>query len=281
VIYCSEKFAKKMDGCTLDLGLKNKVAIVTGGSSGIGKAASIAMAKEGAIVVICARNSRRLLSAASEIEANTRMQVTSVQADVTKPSDIKNLFSTTLSKYGRIDILVNNAGVSSTGNFEKVNDSKWQDDLDLKLMAAIRCARIAIPHMKTNGGGRIVNVTSHHGKTPGAKSMPTSVSRAAGIALTKALSKEYAPDDILINTVCVGIVKAGQYEGGTRQLEAEERGLNLNEMYEEMASANEIPLGRIGETHEAGDVIAFLCSERASYITGTSINVDGGSAAVV
>jgi NAD(P)-dependent dehydrogenase (short-subunit alcohol dehydrogenase family) len=135
--------------------------------------------------------------------------------------------------------------------------------------------------MKTNGGGKIVNVTSHHGKTPGARSMPTSVSRAAGIALTKALSKEYAPDNILINTVCVGIVKAGQYEGGTRQLEAEERGLNLNQMYEEMASANEIPLGRIGETHEAGDVIAFLCSERASYITGTSINVDGGSAAVV
>lgn len=265
----------------MDLGLKNKVAIVTGGSSGIGKAAAIAMAKEGAIVTICARNSQRLASATSEIEANTGIQATSIQADVTKPSDIKNLFSTTLSKYGRIDILVNNAGVSSTGIFEKVDDSKWQDDLDLKLMAAIRCSRIAIPHMKTNGGGRIVNVTSHHGKTPGAKSMPTSVSRAAGIALTKALSKEYAPDNILINTVCVGIVKAGQYEGGTRQLEAENRGLNLNEMYEEMASSNAIPLGRIGETHEAGDVIAFLCSERASYITGTSINVDGGSAAVV
>ena len=111
--------------------------------------------------------------------------------------------------------------------------------------------------------------------------MPTSVSRAAGIALTKALSKDYAADNILVNTVCVGMVKAGQYEGGERQRDAESRGLTLDGMYEEMASKSDIPMGRIGETEEAGDVIAFLSSERASYITGASINIDGGATAVV
>ena len=265
----------------MDLGLKGKVAVVTGGSSGIGRSAAMTMAAEAASVVICARRADRLEAAADEIRRATGAAVTAVVADVTRPDDLERLFETAISTHGRIDILVNNAGVSSTGYFEDIDDDTWSADLDLKLLGAIRCSRLAIPHMKAGGGGRIINVTSHHGKTPGPRSVPTSVSRAAGIALTKALSKDYAEDNILVNTVCVGIVKAGQYEGGQRQREAEQRGLTLDQMYEEMAEQDAIPLGRIGETHEAGDVIAFLASERASYVTGASINVDGGSAAVV
>lgn len=263
----------------MDLGLKGKIALVTGGSDGIGKATATSLANEGAKVVICARRLEILKTAAVDIQGVTRGEVMPVQADVTRPDQIKRLFDQLIDTYGRIDILVNNAGTTAAYPFEVADEQVWQSDLDLKLHAAIRCVRLAVPHMKSHGGGRIINVTSVGGKTPGPRSVPTSVSRAAGIALTKALSKEYAPDNILVNTVCIGLIKAGQHVPLWQQDAVDNHTLTLEQWYEQQGK--NVPLGRYGEAKEAGDLIAFLASERASYITGVAINIDGGDAAVV
>jgi NAD(P)-dependent dehydrogenase (short-subunit alcohol dehydrogenase family) len=174
-----------------------------------------------------------------------------------------------VKKFGRIDVLVNNAGESMRGKFLETDDAKWSSDIELKVFGAIRCSRLAIPHMKKQGGGRIINITISSAKQPGAESMPTSVSRAAGLAITKALSKEFAADNILVNTVCIGRIKSGQHE---RRYTRE--GRSAEDYYKE--SAKGIPLGRVGEAEEVANVIAFLGSDAASYVTGTSINLDGG-----
>ena len=263
----------------MDLGLDGRVALVTGGSEGIGKAAASRLAAEGASVVICARRPDVLEAAAADIRNATGGEIKAVTADVSVPEQIESLFQTLIDAYGRLDILVNNAGTSAAGHFGDVTDEAWQTDLDLKLYGAIRCSRLAIPHMRAQGGGRIINITNLGGKAPGPRSVPTSVSRAAGIALTKALSKDYAADNILVNTVCIGLIKSAQNEGQWERARAERPGLTLDEWYVERGEG--VPLGRVGESEEAGDVIAFLASERASYITGVAINIDGGTSTVV
>jgi NAD(P)-dependent dehydrogenase (short-subunit alcohol dehydrogenase family) len=263
----------------MELGLEGKVALVTGGSDGIGKAAAHRLAGEGVKVTICARRADVLEEAAADIRASTGGEVTAIPADVTSPDQLASLFDAIIAAHGRIDILVNNAGTSSAGLFEEVTDEVWQADLDLKLFGAIRCSRLAIPHMRAQGGGRIVNITTPGGKAPGPSSVPTSVSRAAGIALTKELSKDYAKDHILVNTVCIGLIKSGQNRRSWERARADRLDLTEEQYYAERG--NSIPLGRVGEAGEAGDLIAFLVSDRAAYITGTSVNIDGGSSAVV
>ena len=257
----------------MDLELKDKVAIVTGGSQGIGKAAALRLAAEGASVVIAARGRELLDKVALEIRA-AGGSVAAVQADVSRAEDCAKLVAEAVKAFGRLDILVNNAGTSATGEFESVTDDIWQADFELKLFAAIRLARLAIPHMKQQGGGRIVNITNIGAKQPRAKSMPTTVTRAAGLAFTKALSKEFAPHQILVNTVCIGLVRAGQHER-----KAAKAGIAVEQLYANMAK--DIPLGRVGRAEEVANAIAFLASEAASYITGTSINLDGGTSAVL
>ena len=260
----------------MDLGLAGKVAVVTGGSEGIGKAAAWRMADEGAAVVICARRADVLEAAAQELRDSTGGDVTGVPTDVSQPDQIQRLFDAVIDRHGRLDILVNNAGTSAAGHFGDTTDEAWRDDLDLKLFGAIRCSRLAIPHMRRVGGGRIINVTNLGGKAPGARSVPTSVSRAAGIALTKAMSKDYAADNILVNTICIGLIKSGQND---RRWMREAPDMSRDDFYAQRGEA--IPLGRVGESEEAGDVIAFLASQRASYLTGVAINVDGGTSTVV
>lgn len=263
----------------MDLGLTDKVAIVTGGSEGIGKAAAQSMAAEGAKVVICARRADVLEAAAAEIRKATGGEVLAIPTDVTQPDQVKHLFDETLATFGHVDILVNNAGTSSAHPFEETSAEIWRTDLELKLFGAIYCTQAALPHMKAQGGGRIVNVTTPGGKAPGPRSVPTSVSRAAGIALTKELSQEYAEHNILVNTVCIGLIKSGQHEKRWAQANADDPNVTLEGWYENMGES--VPLGRVGEAREAGDLIAFLASARASYITGTSVNVDGGRSAVI
>ena len=263
----------------MDLGLKGKVAIVTGGSEGIGKAAADSMATEGAKVVIAARRADVLEAAAAEIRSETGGEVTAVSMDVMDTDQIEALIDTTIQTYGRLDILVNNAGTSAAGAFLGVTDEAWQHDLDLKLYAAIRTSRLAVPLMREQGGGRIINVTNLGAKAPGAASVPTSVSRAAGVALTKAMSKEFAPDNILVNTVCIGLIKSGQHETRFKAMRETQPDLTLEEFYDNMGA--NVPLGRVGEGKEAGDVIAFLASERASFLTGIAVNIDGGTSPVV
>lgn len=265
----------------MDLGLTNKVAIITGGSEGIGKAAAHRMAEEGARVVIVARRPDVLEAAAQGIRAATGGVVLPVQGDVTEPATINRVVKTTLDNFGRVDVLVNNAGVSMAKPFENVSDDDWEADFDLKVWGAVRFIRAVIPEMRKAGGGRIINVTNLGGRTPGASSMPTSISRAAGIAITKGLSKDLARDNILVNTVCIGLIKSGQHEHRHAELKEANPNLTIEEFYAERVKTRGVPLGRVGEAHEAGDIITFLASERASYLTGIAINIDGGTSAVV
>jgi 3-oxoacyl-[acyl-carrier protein] reductase len=251
----------------MELGLQGKVAIVTGGSEGIGRATAQRLVAEGAHVVIAARRADLLARAAEEIGAHA------FAADVTSTAQVEALIEHTLARFGRIDIVVNNAGTSSAHAFDSITDEVWEADLDLKLKAAVRTIRAALPALKRQGG-RVINITTPSGKAPAARSLPTSVSRAAGIALTKALSKELAEHRILVNTVCVGLIKSAQQERG-----AAKRGLTSQEHYQDMGTS--VPLGRVGEAAEVANVIAFLASDAASYVTGTSINVDGGLAPTV
>ena len=252
----------------MELGLKGKVAAVTGGSEGIGRATALKFAQEGASVAICARRADLLEQAAGEMR-KTGAEILTVPADMSQTADVERFISTVIKRFGRLDVLVNNAGTSARGKFLEVDDATWGADLELKVFGAIRCSRLAIPHMKKLGGGRIINITISSAKQPGAESMPTSVSRAAGLAITKALSKEFAADNILVNTVCIGKIKSGQHE---RRFKRE--GLTAEDYYAK--ASKDIPLGRVGEAEEVANVIAFLASDAASYVTGTSINLDGG-----
>lgn len=265
----------------MDLGLANKVAIITGGSSGIGRAAAHRLATEGAGIVIVARNPDVLRTAAEDIQASAQGRVLTIQSDVSEPASADRIVKATLDRFGRIDILVNNAGTSMAKPFDAVSDGDWKADFDLKVWAAVRLIRAVIPAMRRVGGGRIINVTAIVGRTPGPRTMPTSIARAAGIALTKALSKDLAKDNILVNTVCMGFIKSGQHERRYAPQRAANPSLTLEECYADEAKARGVPLGRVGESHEAGDVIAFLASDRASYLTGVAINIDGGTSAVV
>lgn len=262
----------------MDLRLNGKVAIITGGSEGIGRAAAASMAAEGVNVVVCARRQDVLEQAAREISSGLAGEIVPVAADVSRAEDVARLVETTVNRFGRLDILVNNAGTSRALPFENVDDGVWQEDIDLKLYGAIRTTRLAIPHLRAAGGGSIVNVLNIGAKQPGAASVPTSVSRAAGMALTKALSKELGPDNIRVNAVLIGLIKSGQHE---RRWRAGGQTVPLEQFYEGMVPGRGIPLGRVGEAAEAGDLITYLCSPRAAYITGVAINMDGGASGVV
>jgi len=255
----------------LDLGLKGKVALVTGGSKGIGLGTALCLTREGASVAICARSEDALRRAADDVFEQTGVKILTIQADVTKEEDCRRAVARTVEHFGRLDILVNNAGTSAAYPFEEVETELWHGDLNLKLFGAIHCSRYAIPHMRRAGGGAIVNVTASGAKTPAKSSLPTSVSRAAGMALTKAMSKDLAADNIRVNTVCIGLIRSDQIEKKWRR-EAPEL------TWEEYARdpRHQIPLGRIGNAEEAANVITFLVSDAASYVTGTSVNIDGG-----
>jgi len=252
----------------MEFGLKGKVAVVTGGTEGIGRATALRLAQEGAKVAICARRQEMLDKTAAEIR-KTGADVLAVAADMSKAADVERFMKAVVERFGRIDILVNNAGTSMRGKFLELQDKAWSDDIELKVFGAIRCTRLAVPHMKKNGGGSILNITISSAKQPGAESYPTSVSRAAGLAITKALSKEFAADNIRVNTVCIGKIKSGQHE---RRYTRE--GKKAENYYRE--ASKDIPLGRVGEADEVANVITFLVSDAASYVTGTSVNLDGG-----
>jgi NAD(P)-dependent dehydrogenase (short-subunit alcohol dehydrogenase family) len=255
----------------LDLGLTGKVAIITGGSDGLGRAAAEKLAAEGAKVAICARRKEHLERAADEIRTATGGQVLAYPADVSRPGDCEQLVDAVVAQWGGVDILLNNAGTSAAAAFEKVDDEAWQADWNLKVMGAVRMSRLVIPHMKARGGGRIVNITTVGGKAPRPRALPTSVTRAAGINLTKSLASEYAADNIRVNTICIGLVRSAQIARRAKgDLEAHYAELGKN-----------VPLGRVAHASEFADLFAFLVSERAAYITGASVNFDGGSGMTV
>ncbi|MCB1739751.1 MAG: SDR family oxidoreductase [Gammaproteobacteria bacterium] len=262
----------------MDLGVKDKVAIVTGGSEGIGRAAATRLSQEGARVALVARTQSDLDRVAAEIAAATGNEVIGIGTDVRDESAVKAMVEQVAKRWGRIDILINNAGTSSAMKFEEMTDEVLDEDFTLKVKGAVYCTRHALPYLKKTKGC-ICNTTTPGGKAPAPGSQPTALSRAAGISLTKAWSKEFAADGVRVNTVCVGLFKSRQHRRRWERRQQQESSYSMDDHWQSLAGR--VPMGRVGEAEEAGDVIAFLCSERASYVTGTAINVDGGTSPVV
>jgi len=258
----------------VDLELKDKVVLVTGGSDGLGAALVRTLAAEGARVAFCARGADRVEKLAAELTAelgDSAAPVLGIQADVTRPADLERFVSAAVSRWGRVDGLVNNAGMSAAGRFENHTDEVWEADIQLKLNAAIRLTRLVLPHLRSAGGGSVINTLAIGGKTPDAGSTPSSVVRAAGLALTKALSRELGPDQIRVNAILIGLLESAQWER-----KAAERGIPTADLYAEMGRGSGIPLGRVGRAQDFADLAAFLLSPRAAYINGVGINLDGG-----
>ena len=258
----------------LELGLEGKVAIVTGGSDGMGLATARRLVNEGARVAICARRAENLERAAEKLQAVGGGEVLAQAADVTSAGDVERFIEAVTTEFGGVDILINNAGASAAQGLEALGDDAWMADIELKVMGAVRFCRGVVPSMRERGGGAIVNATIGGGKAAPARALPTSVTRAAGINLTKSLANELAADNIRVNTICIGLIKSEQW---VRR--AEGQGADVESVYEAMGKR--VPLGRVGEAEEYADLIAFLVSERGAYITGTAINLDGGLCPVV
>ena len=256
----------------MNLELSGKVVIVTGGSDGLGRATVERFASEGAKVVACARRADHLKAAVQEMVESTGGSITAVAMDVTNDDDCQRAVQTAVKEYGRLDALINNAGTSAANSFEALTDEQWQADIELKLMGAVRMCRYALPHLRDAGGGSIVNATIGGAKAPNASALPTSVTRAAGLNLTKSLANEYASSNIRVNSICIGYIKSAQWVRRAGDG-------SLDELYAGLAG--KVPLGRVGEASDYADLAAFLCSARATYITGTAINLDGGMCPVV
>ena len=251
----------------MKLGLEGRRALVTGGSKGLGEAIARELVSEGARVAICSRNENEVQATAAAIGA-THAQA----ADVTDPEQVRDFVTQSAEALGGIDLLVNNAGGAHPGNFETLDDEDWAADYDVKVFSLIRCCREVLPHMRTAGGGRIVNIGAVYSRYPDPTFFATSVNRAAGNSFTKTLALEVAKDNILVNAVNIGFVITPQWENIHRRRAPD---VPRDEFFDTFAR-QEVPLGRFGTPEEVSGLVAFLVSERASYITGASIDVAGG-----
>jgi 3-oxoacyl-[acyl-carrier protein] reductase len=257
----------------MDLGLKGKVALVAGASQGMGRATALSFAREGAKVSICARGEGALNDAAAMIRRETGGEVLSMVADMSKADDIKRFVNTSAQHFGRVDVIVNNAGGPPPGEFMKFTDDDWNNAYNLSFMSTMRMTREAVPHMRKVGGGRIINITSYAVKEPIAGLVLSNAVRSAVIGLAKTLSRELGGDNILINNVCPGRIDTDRAQK-LNKARADRLGRPVEEINKAMAA--EVPLGRYGTAEETADLIVFLGSDRASYITGTTILIDGG-----
>ena len=258
----------------MEVSLAGRTAVITGGSKGIGLAIATRFAASGADVAVIARGRGALDEAAKTIGAGAKGKVAAIAGDVGVAADIKRAYDEAMTAFGKIDIIVNNAGTSRTGAFEDITDEIWRDDFDQKLFAAIRLTRLAWPGMKSRKWGRVINVLNILAKAPRKGSAPTTISRAAGMALTKVLSHEGAPHNILVNAMLVGFIESNQHV-----VRAAKEGIELSEYV--ARRTKDIPLKRIGKAEEFANLACFLVSDQASYITGTAINVDGGHSPVM
>jgi NAD(P)-dependent dehydrogenase (short-subunit alcohol dehydrogenase family) len=259
----------------MNLTMTDRVAVITGGSKGIGLACARRFAESGATVAIVARGAEGLASARAAL-AKDGLDVRDYVCDVSRAADISKAYQKIVTDFGKIDILVNNAGTSRAMAFETIADEVWQEDLDLKLFAAIRFSRLAWPGMRERKWGRIINVLNTFAKAPAAASAPTSVSRAAGMALTKVMAGEGGEHNILVNAMLVGLIVSDQW---VKKHAATAPGTDFDAFTKTLAKG--VPLGRMGTAEEFANLACFLASEQGSYITGTAINVDGGRSPVV
>jgi NAD(P)-dependent dehydrogenase (short-subunit alcohol dehydrogenase family) len=261
------------------MSLDGKVALVTGAGRGMGRATALALANDGASVAVTDILADAVEETATDVRATGQNSV-AISADIGDGDDIDRVIANAVSALGRVDILVNNAGITRYLDIMDITEDDWDRIHRVNARGAFFVMqRTARQMIDQGGGGRIVNITTPGGKAPGAGSVPTSVSRAAGIALTKEMSKDYAGDNILVNTVCIGLIKAGQHERRWESAKEQNADLTLEAYYEEMGKR--VPIGRVGEAREAGDLVTFLVSDRAAYITGVAVNIDGGTSPVV
>jgi len=257
----------------MDLGLKGRVAIVAASSGGLGKACALELARESAQVVICARNSEQLAATADEIRQATSGEVLPLVTDLTDAEQIEHLTDETLRRYGRIDVLVTNNGGPPAGYFDDLDDEAWFAAHQLTLLSAVRLIRAVLPTMRAQQWGRIVNITSVSVKQPVDNLLLSNVYRPGVIGLAKTLSAQVAAEGITINNVAPGYTRTNRVVELFEARAAREGGAAEDIMAELTAS---FPMQRMGEPEELGAMVAFLASERASYITGTTIQVDGG-----
>lgn len=262
----------------MNLGLKDKVAIVTGGSSGIGFATAGLLLGEGAKVAVCARGEERLQTALLQLQAEyVEAQVLAQPCDVLDEKQVAALVETVTKRWGGIDILVNNAGRGRQTTFLETTDAAWHEELNLKFFSLIYPIRAVYSVMRERGGGRIININAVLSRQPEAHMVATSAARSGVLNLTKSLSTEFAPDNILVNSVNIGTVRSGQWK--TRFEKYSQGGglLSEDEWMKAEAGKRGIPLGRLGEPEEVAQAIVFLASAGASYITGASLDVAGGT----
>jgi 3-oxoacyl-[acyl-carrier protein] reductase len=257
----------------MNLELKGKTALVSGASQGMGRAIALGFAREGAKVAICARGETQLKEAAEQIRHRTGSEVIALVADMTRSEDVQRFVAKSAEHFGRVDIVVTNAGGPPIGDFMGFTDEDWEGAFRLSFLSAVRLTREAVPHMRKFGGGRVININSYAVKEPVPGLILSNAIRSSVIGLTKTLSRELAQDHILINSVLPGRIDTERARK-LNQARADRQKRSLDEINREMAA--EVPLGRYGTAEDVADLVVFLASERASYITGTSILFDGG-----
>lgn len=255
----------------MDLELNDRAFLITGGTDGLGLALARRLVSEGANVAVCGRDATRLDQAQTALGADALC----FEADVTKASELDAFIDASITRFGRLDGAVNNAGRSAGTSVADSDDDAWREDYELKVISALHVSRSVLPELEKTKGA-IVNVLAIMARAPLANSTPTTASRSAGLALTKAMAGEVGPRGVRVNAILIGLIESGQW---VRR--ASDAGASLEEFYAMMAEGSKIPLGRFGRAEEFADLASFLLSPRASYITGAGVSIDGGLSPVI
>ncbi len=258
----------------MDLGLEGKIAIVTGGSKGIGRATALALAQEGVDVAICARGVAELEDAAADIRARTGRRALAVRADTGEPADIRNLVAAAVAELGGVDILINNAVNSIAAPFMELADEDWLNHINVKIMGYVRCAREVIPHMRQRGGGRIINIGGMAARYSNPLTNSNGVTNASVSNMAKNLADQVAADGILVNCIHPGTTRTPRQ---TMLLERQARDAGITVEEAEARAVANIPIGRMVEPEDIADLVLFMVSDRAGAITGQTIAVEGGA----
>jgi 3-oxoacyl-[acyl-carrier protein] reductase len=264
----------------MDLGLKDRVCVITGASRGIGKTTALSLAAEGATLVLVGRREDALAEVANACAAAGAV-AHPLALDVTDTDAGDRILGECVTRFGRIDVLVNNAGTTTVKSLDELTDADWQLQWELHVMAPMRLMRAAAPAMAQGGWGRIVNVSTSSGKRPGQRNIAYSVTKAAVLSLSRAFADIYARQGVLVNAITPGPVTTELWmaPGGLADQVASSQGITREEVL--AATAGGLPIGRLADDHEIAHVIMFLCSEAASYVVGAAWSVDGGAVPVI